>query len=245
MNASSTPSAAPLKPKNRWLVKFRQWHTWGGLAAGLFLLIVGATGVVLNYKKPIFTALGLERAEAERGKVIKSGQSAAVSAFTTATGLAAAGVSSERALALAREAWGEVPLERIELKHEHGALVWKIKNRHGAELFVNATTGASLLKGDYEKLGPPGPDGQPVKSFDWGKLLLHLHTGQIGGEAGKAVMSLAAVLLLFLTGSGIYLWLKPLLIRRRNATARAATAAPQRAAAAKPAPAPARELVEV
>jgi uncharacterized iron-regulated membrane protein len=237
--------AHPVKPKNRWLVKFRQWHTWGGLAAGLFLLIVGATGVVLNYKKPIFTALGLERADEKRGHAAKSALSGAAHAFTTATGFAAAGVSSERALALAREEWGDVPLERIELKHEHGGLVWKIKNRHGAELLVNATTGTSVLKGDYEKLGPPGPDGQPVKSFDWGKLLLHLHTGQIGGEVGKALMSLAALLLLFLTGSGIYLWLKPLLIRRQNAKARAAAPAPHHAPAAKPAPQPARELVEV
>lgn len=243
MNSVPTP-VTPLKPKNRWLVKLRQWHTWGGLAAGLCILLVGVTGVVLNYKKPIFTALGLERADEKSKQAMQSGPPPA-RAFTTATGFAAAAVSSEQALALARDQWGEAPLERLELKHEHGGLVWKIKNRRGAELVVDAATGAATLKGAYEKLGPPGPDGRGVKSFDWGKLLLHLHTGQIGGEVGKAVMTLAAVMLLFLTGSGVYLWLKPLLIRRQNAKARATTAAPPRAAAAKPAPAPARELVEV
>jgi uncharacterized iron-regulated membrane protein len=54
--------------------------------------------------------------------------------------------------------------------------------------------------------------------------MLDLHTGKIGGEAGKALMSAAALVLLFLTGSGIYLWIKPLLIRRQNAKTKTAPA---------------------
>ena len=59
--------------------------------------------------------------------------------------------------------------------------------------------------------------------------MLDLHTGKIGGEPGKALMSAAALVMLFLTGSGIYLWIKPLLIRRQNATAKAAPAEPESA----------------
>ncbi len=142
-----------------------------------------------------------------------------MSRCTTTTGLTAAGVTPDTALALARRELGVVPLERIELKQEDG-LVWKIKSRAGSEVIINASTGAVFSKGPYEKLGPPGSDGRPARSFDWGKFLLDLHTGKIGGEVGKAIMTVAAAALLFLTVSGLYLWLKPLLIRRTNARAR-------------------------
>jgi hypothetical protein len=44
--------------KNWLLAKSRQWHKWGGLLAGLFILITATSGVLLNYKQPIFSALG-------------------------------------------------------------------------------------------------------------------------------------------------------------------------------------------
>ena len=59
-----------------------------------------------------------------------------------------------------------------------------------------------------------------ARTTDWGKIILDLHTGKIGGEAGKIVMSLAALMLMFLTASGVYMWLKPVFIRRRNSRAR-------------------------
>jgi len=61
-----------------------------------------------------------------------------------------------------------------------------------------------------------GADGVPARSTDWGKILMDLHAGKIGGEIGKAIMSAVALLLLLLTVSGVYVWLKPSLIRRRN-----------------------------
>ena len=76
--------------------------------------------------------------------------------------------------------------------------------------------GKSFVKGEYELITKAGSDGKPGRRFDWGRLLLNLHTGKIGGEAGKIVMSLAALTLLFLTASGVYLWAKPLLMRRQN-----------------------------
>lgn len=119
---------------------------------------------------------------------------------------------------------GGVRLERIELKDEHGELVYKIKERGGAELWVNAATGNHFIKGEYERVKQK-PGGEVMaRSTDWGKLLIDLHTGEIGGEAGKAIMSLAALLLLLLTFSGVYLWLKPMLMRRQNVKARAITA---------------------
>lgn len=220
---------AAVKSKHRLLAQLRQWHKWGGLIAGVFLIVVGASGIVLNYKKPIFTALGLERDAQEfkaAGKKEKPAKSEATpTKFTTANGLAAATVTVDQALTLARETWGDVRLERIELKEEHGELVYKIKERGGAELWVNAATGNHFIKGEYERVKAKPGGEVTARTTDWGKILIDLHTGKIGGEVGKAIMSLAALLLLLLTFSGIYLWLKPLLIRRENAKAKAAPAA--------------------
>lgn len=227
MSPSSTPATAPVKSKNWLLVKSRQLHTWGGLIAAAFLLVVGATGILLNYEKPIFRALGIPK-DAPSAALSSSqpGAKPAEARLTTATGLGAAAFSAEQAVSLARTTWGQAELERIELKAEQGELVWKVKARSGSELIINATTGTHLVKGEYERLGKPGVDGKPVRSFDWGKFALNLHTGKIGGEIGKAVMTVAAAVLLFLTVSGIYLYAKPVLIRRGNAKARAAQLTP-------------------
>jgi uncharacterized iron-regulated membrane protein len=94
----------------------------------------------------------------------------------------------------------------------------------GDEVWINAISGSHFMKAEYEKLGPKTATGQPEKSFDWGKLFLNLHTGKIGGEIGKALMTVASGILLFLSLSGVYLWAKPVLIRRNNSKAKAAAA---------------------
>lgn len=215
-------------PKSKlWLLaKSRQWHLWGGLFAGLFIVLAGASGIVLNYKKPIFNALGLEsnfpksvpesKAKSTTQPAVPPVRLTTDDATTTATA-----VIMQRALTLARAEWGETRLERIELKDEHGELLCKVKNVDGAELWLDAVTGNHFLKGEFEKIGKKGADGMPVKQFDWGKVILDFHTGKIGGEVGKVIMSLAALMLVFLTASGVYMWLKPVLIRRKNAKAKA------------------------
>jgi uncharacterized iron-regulated membrane protein len=123
-------------------------------------------------------------------------------------------------LAAARAEWEGVKLERVELREEQGELTFKIRQRSGEELWVNAANGKSFVKGEYEMVTRAGPDGKPGRQFAWGRLLLNLHTGRIGGEAGKIVMSLTGLMLLFLTASGVYMWAKPILIRRQNAKVR-------------------------
>lgn len=236
------------KSKNWLLAKSRHWHTWGGLMAGLFLLIVGTSGIVLNYKQPIFSALGLEK-KFPKPEKSKDDAKVATLGFSTGSGLAAVPVSLERALEIARAEWGNVPLERIELKADRGEMIYRLKKKGGEELWVNAITGSHFAKAEYERIGKAGADGMPMRQTDWGKILLDLHTGKIGGAVGKAIMSVAAALLLLLTLSGVYMWLKPLLIRRQNARAKALVAAAgQTPAAAAPAMGaahkPERELVE-
>jgi uncharacterized iron-regulated membrane protein len=211
-------ASAP-KPKNNRLIQFRLWHRWAGLAAALFLLVISLTGMVLNYKKPIFQALGLEpKLPATEGKSAAPASQLAPEPRHAGNVLALP-VSFAQALDAARRAWGDAPVERLELKMEQGEWVYKIKRKGGAELWVSAVTGAHFAKSEYEKWRR-GPDGAPAKSFDWGKLMLDLHTGKIGGPVGVAIMTGVGGLLFFLTLSGVYLWLKPLLIRRANAAAR-------------------------
>jgi uncharacterized iron-regulated membrane protein len=218
----------PIKPRHRLLTWARRWHAWGGLIAALFLLVVGSTGILLNYKKPVLSALGLEPAQQAPLRIqskAASGAEVPEVDFSTVNGLGAAGFPAAEAFALARQHLGEVPLDRIELKREAGVLVWKIKGIDDREVLVDAKTGASHLKGRYEKVVSAKSSGAPNRTTDWGKIALDLHTGKIGGEAGKAFMTLVAAVLVFLSLSGVYLYAKPVLIRRANARARGGAAA--------------------
>jgi hypothetical protein len=220
MLSENTPVAP--KSKSRWLTQSRRWHKWGGVAAGLFLLVAATSGIILNYKRPIFAALGVElnarelRTSDGRSRSPKS-QDNYTATPTTVDGLSKVAISLEQALALACESWGDVPVERIELRADRSGLLYRIKARSGEELQVNATTGTHFVKGEYEKVKATADGKVAARTMDWGRIILDLHTGKIGGEVGKAVMSFAAFLLLWLTLSGVYLWLKPLLIRRKSA----------------------------
>lgn len=229
MTSHSTKNTAP-RPKHRLLAQSRQWHKWGGLIAGIFILMVAASGIVLNYKKPLFTFLGIEQSQGKPNSFEPSEPTVKVKPakveFSTSSGLNALPVNLERALEIARAEWGDVPLERIELKTERGEATYKLKQKDGSELWVNAITGGHFEKGEYERVSKATADGTVVRSTDWGKILIDLHTGKIGGEIGKAVMSIVALVLLLLTASGFYLWLKPLLIRRENAKAKIQAARP-------------------
>lgn len=181
---------------------------------------------MLNYKPQIFSALGLEKnvPKSEKIKQARAEQSdqpkGASPHLTTSGSLASLTVSLEQAIEIARAELGDVSLEKIELKAERGELIYKFKEKDGDELWVNALTGAHFVKGEYERIGKSNADGVPMRQRDWGKILIDLHTGKIGGEIGKAIVSFAALLLLLLTVSGVYMWIRPLLIRRKNAKAR-------------------------
>jgi uncharacterized iron-regulated membrane protein len=131
-------------------------------------------------------------------------------------------VSFAQALQMAGKRWGDAPLETIQLKNERGQLVYKIKQSDGEELVVDAHSGVAMDKREFEKRS--AGIGKASAGTDWGKLLLDLHTGKIAGEAGKAGMTVAAMLLLFLSVSGIYLWATPIWRKFQRKRAVATTA---------------------
>jgi uncharacterized iron-regulated membrane protein len=234
MNSQKTVNPAP-RQKNWLLAHSRQWHMWGGLLAGIFILIAGASGILLNYKQPVFSFLGLERKEARRGDIkVQSPALTPLLKITESGALPSAIVNFDGALKIARSEFGDAALERIEIKDERGELIYKIKAKKGSELWINAQTGLTSHKAERERLVKTG--GKYTAQTDWGKILIDLHTGKIGGEIGKAVMSAAAFTLIFLTVSGVYLWAKPLLIRRQNRLRRPLpTASPPAGPSRKPA----------
>ena len=194
----------------------RRWHKWGGLMAALFLLVLGTSGIILNYRQPIFSALGIELKRERDASPLPASQSPGEVKLTTVNGVSGGKIDFAAALALVRAEWGNALLERVELRAERGSVSYRFRKNGGAEFWVNAADGSHLVKGEYERIGKPGADGVPSRSTDWGKLLIDLHTGRLGGSVGKAAMSCAAGLLLLLSISGIYMWLKPLLIRRQS-----------------------------
>lgn len=153
MAVSSSASAKP-RPKNWLLIKIRQWHTYLGVALALFIVMVCLTGIYLNHKDwfeglakgkwswPSWTAAAMAD-EPEHG-----GTKAPV--LTTSTNLSLLPMTFAEAQAHAREQFGDVALEKIELKDEKGTLIYKIKTHDGRELTIEPASGRATLKDKKE-----------------------------------------------------------------------------------------------
>lgn len=251
----SVPTPAAKPNPNARLLQYRKLHTWFGLFAAMFLVMIALTGIYLNHKNTFQPLLELVGAPPKHDE--HAGPSGKPGA--TATDLAALPVSLSQALEKAAPHLGERSVERVELKPEHGRVVYKVKAVGGPEVIVDATTGATEVKGEMKapkpteekggKAGKPkgdkgekgekkepkdepvytataAPDGpKPQPGTDWGKAIKDLHTGKIGGDAGKLLIDLVAAGLVFLTFTGIYLWAVPALRKRRSARQRAAVEA--------------------
>ncbi len=196
------------RPRNKnWLpVKFREWHSWGGLLLSVFILIVAVTGIILNHKDLFL-----------RGKIEARATTGLLSASTDLSSLP---IDFARVLDLARDQYGDTPLEKIELKDERGVLMYKVVKGDGEEIRINATTGDVTSK--YGKmLSGPGKD-----QLNWGKIVDDLHTGKIFGTAGKLTVDFTSVVIILLTFSGIYLWAVPWMRKRQSRQRRAENPVP-------------------
>lgn len=264
-----TPALPKPKPKanpNALLMLFRKYHTWAGVFAAGFVVTIAITGIYLNHKDTFRSLVGEPTKEDEhRGPSGKPG-------LPSASEIAALPIGMTQALDLAAPHLGDQPVEKVELRPEHGRIVYKVRTTTEKEVIIDAHTGAAELKSEYRKPKPEGgekkPDGgekkpeggekkpkpkkepkpeatestepvaataapmpmpmattPPVKEMDWGKAIKDLHTGKIGGDAGKLLVDFVAVILIVLTVSGLYLWIVPTLRKRRSARQRAAAAA--------------------
>jgi len=194
----------PRSNKNWLLIKFRQWHSWGGVFLSVFILIVAVTGIILNHND-----FFLHKEKKEKS---------ASGLLTSSTDLASVPVSFTRALELARSHFGDVPLEKIELKDEYGHLIYKVIRGEGEELRIDARTAEMSTKYGMSL----SKTGQTT--LNWGKIIDDLHTGKIMGLFGKLTVDFTSGLIIALTLTGIYLWGMPMLLKRRNALKRQAAA---------------------
>jgi hypothetical protein len=202
------------RPKNWLLIKFREYHTYIGLGAGLLIVMAGLTGIFLNHKD-LF--LGKEKHDMEMEGGI------------SVTLLKSLPVTFEQALVRGTETLGnETPIEHIQLKNEHGTLYYKVKameieDSPPREVLVDARTGEVTHKDGY--LMHDMKDGQTAASgVNWGKFFLDLHTGKLAGTPGKLVMDVTAIILTLLTLSGIYLWWVPKMRKKESQRIAAAKA---------------------
>lgn len=225
------------RPNNWLLIKFREWHTWLGVFLSGFVLLICGTGIYLNHKdffKNLLSgnfdfALEGKAHAGEPGSKKKPEAGTSATLLSTTMNPSQLPVNLDQALSIARHQWGEVPLERIELKQEHGQLCYKIKQFKGPELVINAQTGEAAQKGKpAETVGweryqeePRAHAGDKNAGINWGKLMMDLHTGKILGGPGKLLVDLTSLVIIILTLTGIYLWIVPKWRKYRSARQRA------------------------
>lgn len=109
----------------------------------------------------------------------------------------------ERALTMARERFGDVVLEKAELKQDGSALIYAFKTSEedgGRELLIDASTG-KVIKKDKRHAA----SGQ----FDYRRLVKDLHSGKLGGKWGKLIVDAIAAAMIGLALSGFFLWRPP------------------------------------
>lgn len=215
------------KNPNALLIAFRKYHSWLGLLMTVFILTVALTGIYLNHK---------DLFQGEKDSVKQVAESEVdPDGLSTTTDLERLPVTFAQALAVCRDRLGEQSVEKIELKYEKGRLAYRIKAASG-ELVVDASSGQDSLKPRSESKSESAKDkSRPTTeraaieaekvtkpNAAWGKWIKDLHTGKIGGLTGKLLMDFTALVLVVLSMTGIYLWLVPLLRKRRSAKQRAA-----------------------
>ena len=103
------------------LIQFRKWHSWGGLLLSVLILMVAVTGILMNHKDLVF----------------HGGKNKPAGVLRSTTDLDGVPVSITQALALAHVHYGDVSLEKIELKDEDGRLIYKVSQGGGKEVRID------------------------------------------------------------------------------------------------------------
>lgn len=166
----------------------RKIHRWLSVVGMLFFLNVAATGIWLQGE----ALFGEEEAEHE-----------AASAMTSPVSLATPAVDLTASLDKARMAilqrYGNRPLAGIDwaIKAPVSALVFHLDGADPVKITVDARTG-TILKGE--------PDGE-----SW---IVRLHTGEILGDAGKALGLAWGIALVAMCVTGIVVYLQMLRSKR-------------------------------
>lgn len=191
-------SEQPLKSlplRLRLFQEARRWHRWLGLGFLLPMLLLGLTGILLNHKELFFG-----------GAVARPPEGL----LKTSTNFRQIPLSFADALEHGRQTWGDIAIEKIELKEEKGRLLYKLVPGPGREMLIDARTGELQITDGLTVQKP----GKAESSLDWKKIAGELHSGKIIGLTGRLLMDIAAAALVVLAVTGIYLWALPKWQRR-------------------------------
>jgi len=239
-----------------WRRKWRSlylWHRYLGLIAGLLVVILSVTGVMLNHTDQLRLSAkyvsspwmldwyGIAPKEppvsfplsprgwlsSVDGRLFLNGQH-----LGEVSEPIVGAVATDKVIAVAMPAAlflytgeGELieRLEGISLPGEidaigngnNGAIVLKTdKGMFAADEFVTAWSPAPEASQWARQGSPPAHINEQVLSvyrgmgLSWERVLLDLHSGRIMGDWGLYLMDGAALILLFLSGTGVYIWLK-------------------------------------
>jgi hypothetical protein len=211
-----------------WLRWLRGWHKWLGIAVAVPVVCIGITGVLLGHKdltKDLRQTLSWFGGPTEVSEVRSSDP--------TSPATPARDIGREAAIMIAEKQWDGAKAKDTEIKRTELTTFYRVKGDKGRELYVAAATGEVFDKRGFEK--QKEADKRLVEARkkerehaakggqgDWQKLVKDIHTGKAFGKYGRFVSDGIAIVLLFLAGSGVYMWIKPLLIRRRKAASRSA-----------------------
>lgn len=160
---------------------WRRWHRWLGVVAGVLLILMAGTGVLLQIDEVGgFSEKARQTAAARRGPVPP---------------LDMVGLSARVELLSGGRA-----VEMLRLESRKGAPIAVVQFA-GAErpVQIDLETGAQKPGSDA-----PKPGGSTIEKIRL--LVLMLHTLGIAGMAGHVVGGVAGVLMAVLGGSGLWIW---------------------------------------
>jgi len=187
----------------------RTWHEWVGLISSVLMCVIALSGIYLNHRdlfnpNPGGAPSSQEGSRGGHPEGTRPGGGRPGGVKLTPQMLEES-ASFSQALQRVRQEWGaESVMESIMLRRDGRGLVWRFKGTQGNELHLDARSLQVLVNRQ-------GGSGNGV-----GKLMHDLHTGQILGTSGKIIVDLVALSMVLLTASGLVLWVKPRLARRRR-----------------------------
>ncbi|WP_425615706.1 PepSY domain-containing protein [Anatilimnocola sp. NA78] len=229
--------------------KFRDVHLWVGLILLIPMALIAGTGVMLNHERLLGLKPTYEKKEkGDKVEKDKAEKAAKPKKSVSPTEFVAKPNSWQEhsadinlALAEGAKIWGDVPLERMELKNElgHGLLV-KVKVHRdymadGPEEIVWSVNEQAIVE----------KKGDPKAGMNWGKFVHDLHTGQVFSRSyGYFWSDVSGIAILALGLTGVVLYVIPLVKKagKKKGAAKAGNPAVTAAALAKKANRPAPAL---
>lgn len=178
---------------NRTAMSSRKLHRWIGVAAAMLFLLVSGTGVALQVQQ----LFGEDEASKE-----------AMAALTSPASLARPFAVDAAALDRARQQvlvhFGNQPVANVEwqIKGPVSQFVFHLDGTEPTRVVVNAATGGVIES---------RPDGE-----GW---LIKLHTGEIIGDGGKVLGLAWGLGLVFMTLTGVWLYVKMYRARQKGSAA--------------------------